>query len=93
MFERSRKGENALLIQPHAGAADASLHAEFADLARSAGATVVGTLPAGGCSSKRTTSMASVGLSSRSVTAAWRPQRARMGNKSSPAPRFHPRRS
>jgi len=46
MFERSRKGENALLIQPHAGASDPGLLDEFADLARSAGATVVGTLPA-----------------------------------------------
>lgn len=46
MFERSRKGENALLIQPHSGAADPGLQAEFADLARSAGATVVATLPA-----------------------------------------------
>jgi len=46
VFERSRKGENALLIQPHAGASDPGLLEEFADLARSAGATVVGTLPA-----------------------------------------------
>ena len=46
MFERSRKGENALLIQPHGGASDPGLLAEFADLARSAGATVVASLPA-----------------------------------------------
>ncbi|MCJ0825169.1 GTPase HflX [Luteimonas sp. 50] len=41
MFERSRKGENALLIQPHAGGPpDEGAVEEFADLARSAGATV-----------------------------------------------------
>ncbi|WP_027080472.1 GTPase HflX [Luteimonas mephitis] len=41
MFERSRKGEHALLIQPHAGGpADEGALEEFADLARSAGATV-----------------------------------------------------
>src|SRR5690554_5381043 len=41
LFERSRKGEHALLIQPHAGGApdDAELE-EFSELARSAGATV-----------------------------------------------------
>ncbi len=44
MFERSRKGENALLIQPYSGAADPTLLEEFAELARSAGATVVGTV-------------------------------------------------
>src|SRR6476659_2420622 len=38
MFERSRKGENALLIQPHAGGPpDPGMLEEFADLARSAG--------------------------------------------------------
>ncbi|MEO5595838.1 MAG: ribosome rescue GTPase HflX, partial [Lysobacteraceae bacterium] len=46
MFERSRKGENALLIQPHSGPIDVAGQAEFADLARSAGASVVATLPA-----------------------------------------------
>ena len=47
MFERSRKGENALLIQPHAGGPpDEGLLEEFADLARSAGATVAATLTA-----------------------------------------------
>ncbi len=47
MFERSRKGEAALLIQPHPpGAQDPSLLEEFAELARSAGASVVGTLAA-----------------------------------------------
>ena len=47
MFERSRKGEIALLIQPHAGGPpdDGALE-EFADLARSAGATVAATLNA-----------------------------------------------
>ena len=41
LFERSRKGEHALLIQPHAGGPpDEGLVEEFADLARSAGATV-----------------------------------------------------
>lgn len=41
MFERSRKGENALLIQPHAGGPpDDGAVEEFADLARSAGAHV-----------------------------------------------------
>jgi GTPase len=47
MFERSRRGETALLIQPHAGGPpdDGALE-EFADLARSAGATVAATLNA-----------------------------------------------
>jgi len=41
LFERSRKGEHALLIQPHSGGpADEGALEEFADLARSAGATV-----------------------------------------------------
>lgn len=45
MFERSRKGENALLIQPHAGGPpDEGALEEFADLARSAGASVAATL-------------------------------------------------
>ena len=47
MFERSRKGEQALLIQPHAGGPpDEGLLEEFADLARSAGASVVALLQA-----------------------------------------------
>jgi GTP-binding protein HflX len=46
VFERSRKGENALLIQPYSGAADPTLLEEFAELARSAGANVVGTITA-----------------------------------------------
>jgi GTP-binding protein HflX len=47
MFERSRKGEKALLIQPYApGEQDESHLEEFAELARSAGAEVVATLGA-----------------------------------------------
>jgi len=47
LFERSRKGEHALLIQPHAGGPpDEGVVEEFADLARSAGATVAAVLPA-----------------------------------------------
>ena len=47
MFERSRKGEHALLIQPHAGGPpDEGLLEEFADLARTAGASVAATLTA-----------------------------------------------
>ena len=47
MFERSRKGETALLIQPHAGGPpEPDVLEEFADLARSAGATVAALLHA-----------------------------------------------
>ena len=47
LFERSRKGERALLLQPQrVGANDPGALAEFGELARSAGATVVGTLGA-----------------------------------------------
>lgn len=46
MFERSRKGENALLVQPYPGPADPALLEEFAELARSAGASVVGSVTA-----------------------------------------------
>ena len=47
MFERSRKGEHALLIQPHsAGGADEDALEEFSELARSAGATVAAVLGA-----------------------------------------------
>ncbi|MDR3388109.1 MAG: GTPase HflX [Rudaea sp.] len=47
MFERSRKGERALLLQPHrVGTNDPDVLAEFGELARSAGATVVGVLGA-----------------------------------------------
>src|SRR3546814_19150444 len=41
LFERARKGEHALLIQPHAGGPpDEGALEESGDLARSAGATV-----------------------------------------------------
>jgi len=47
MFERARKGERALLVQPHPpGLQDPSRLEEFSELARSAGATIVGTVPA-----------------------------------------------
>lgn len=47
MFERSKRGEQALLIQPFAaGQNDSDVLDEFAELARSAGATVVGSLTA-----------------------------------------------
>ncbi len=47
MFERSRKGENALLIHPHAkGPADTGALEEFADLARSAGAAIAAEIDA-----------------------------------------------
>ena len=47
MFERARKGERALLIQPHPpGSQDPARLEEFTELARSAGATVVATLSA-----------------------------------------------
>ncbi|MBX3711971.1 MAG: GTPase HflX [Lysobacter sp.] len=47
MFERSRKGEIALLIQTHAGGPpEPDVLEEFADLARSAGATVAALLHA-----------------------------------------------
>jgi GTP-binding protein HflX len=47
LFERSRKGELALLVQPQwVGGNDPDAVAEFRELARSAGASVVGTLAA-----------------------------------------------
>ena len=47
MFDRSRKGEHALLIQTHSGGpAEEDVLDEFADLAKSAGATVAATLTA-----------------------------------------------
>ncbi|KAF1711190.1 GTPase HflX [Pseudoxanthomonas kalamensis DSM 18571] len=47
MFERSRKGEHALLIQPHAGGPpDDGVLEEFAELARSAGASIAAVVPA-----------------------------------------------
>jgi GTP-binding protein HflX len=47
VFERSRKGERALLLQPQwVGDNDPEALTEFGELARSAGASVVGTLGA-----------------------------------------------
>ena len=47
MFERSRKGERALLLQPQwVGQNDPDALSEFRELARSAGASVVDTLSA-----------------------------------------------
>ncbi|MDO7940946.1 ribosome rescue GTPase HflX [Xanthomonas euvesicatoria] len=47
MFDRSRKGEHALLIQTHSGGpAEDDVMEEFADLAKAAGATVAATLTA-----------------------------------------------
>ena len=47
MIDSARKGENALLVQPYPlGRQDSSLLEEFTELARSAGATVVGTIAA-----------------------------------------------
>ena len=47
LFERSRKGERALLLQPQwVGENDPEALAEFGELARSAGASVVGALSA-----------------------------------------------
>ena len=47
LFDRSRKGERALLVQPQrVGETDGNALGEFAELARSAGATVVGAISA-----------------------------------------------
>ena len=47
LFERSRRGEHALLVQPHAGGPPAEgVLEEFGELARSAGATVAAVLTA-----------------------------------------------
>jgi GTPase len=46
LFDRQKGGERALLIHPKVSAADADVALEFAELARSAGATVVGELSA-----------------------------------------------
>jgi GTP-binding protein HflX len=47
LFDRSRKGERALLVQPHwVGQSDGDALTEFSELARSAGATIVGSLSA-----------------------------------------------
>ncbi len=45
-YERKRGGNNALLIQPYAGGSDPSLLEEFAELAASAGANILGTATA-----------------------------------------------
>jgi len=46
VFDRSKRGEHALLIQPHAGRLEEDVLEEFTDLARSAGATIAATLTA-----------------------------------------------
>jgi GTPase len=47
LFDRSEKGERALLVQPHwVGRNDGGALTEFSELARSAGATIVGSLNA-----------------------------------------------
>jgi len=47
LFERHHKGEKALLIQPHTGGPpDTGVMEEFAELAHSAGASVLATIPA-----------------------------------------------
>ena len=46
MFDRSKRGEHALLIQPHAGKLEADVLEEFTDLARSAGASIAATITA-----------------------------------------------
>ncbi|MBU2048270.1 MAG: GTPase HflX, partial [Gammaproteobacteria bacterium] len=46
MFDRSKRGEHALLIQPHAGRLEDDVLEEFTDLARSAGASIAATLTA-----------------------------------------------
>ena len=46
MFDRSKKGEHALLIQPHFGKLEEDVLEEFSDLARSAGAGIAATITA-----------------------------------------------
>lgn len=46
MFDRSKKGEHALLIQPHFGKLEEDVLEEFTDLARSAGAGIAATVTA-----------------------------------------------
>ena len=46
MFDRSKKGEHALLVQPHFGKLEEDVLEEFTDLARSAGATIAATVTA-----------------------------------------------
>lgn len=46
MFDRSKRGEHALLIQPHAGKLEEDVLEEFVDLARSAGASIAAAITA-----------------------------------------------
>ena len=46
MFDRSKRGEHALLIQPHSGRLEEDVLEEFSDLARSAGASIAATVTA-----------------------------------------------
>jgi len=46
VFDRSKRGEHALLIQPHVGRLEDDVLEEFTDLARSAGASIAATLTA-----------------------------------------------
>jgi len=46
VFDRSKRGEHALLIQPHAGKLEEDVLEEFVDLARSAGASIAATITA-----------------------------------------------
>ncbi|MCL7714142.1 ribosome rescue GTPase HflX [Stenotrophomonas mori] len=46
MFDRSKKGEHALLVQTHAGRLEEDVLEEFTDLARSAGASIAATATA-----------------------------------------------
>jgi len=46
VFDRSKRGEHALLIQPHAGRLEEDVLEEFTDLARSAGASIAATVTA-----------------------------------------------
>jgi len=46
VFDRSKRGEHALLIQPHAGRLEEGVLEEFTDLARSAGASIAATVTA-----------------------------------------------
>lgn len=46
MFDRSKRGEHALLIQPHSGRLEDDVLEEFTDLARSAGASIAATVTA-----------------------------------------------
>jgi len=46
VFDRSKRGEHALLIQPHSGRLEDDVLEEFTDLARSAGASIAATITA-----------------------------------------------